>query len=53
VEETTDSSLKPITKALAETERDKGPGLREIIAGIGYIVGIMGIILYFRAKKRP
>jgi len=53
VEETTDSSLKPITKALAEIERDKGPGLREIVAGIGYIVGIMGIILYFRAKKRP
>ena len=53
VEETLDSRLKPITKALAEIERDKGPGLTEIIAGIGYIVGIMGIILYFRAKKKP
>jgi nickel transport protein len=53
VEETLDTRLKPITKALAEIERDKGPGLTEIIAGIGYIVGIMGIILYFRTKKKP
>jgi nickel transport protein len=53
VEETLDSRLKPIAKAIAEIERDKGPGLTEITAGIGYIVGIMGIILYFRAKKKP
>ena len=53
VEETLDSRLNPIAKALAEIERDKGPGLTEMIAGIGYIVGIMGIILYFRAKKKP
>jgi nickel transport protein len=53
VEETLDSRLKPISKALAEIEREKGPGLTEIIAGIGYIFGIMGIILYFRTKKKP
>ena len=53
VEETLDSRLKPITKALAEIEREKGPGFMEIIAGIGYIFGIMGIILYFRTKKKP
>lgn len=53
VEETLDSRLKPITKALAEREREKGPGFMEIIAGIGYIFGIMGIILYFRTKKKP
>lgn len=53
VEETLDSRLKPISKALAEIEREKGPGLTEIIAGIGYIFGIMGVILYFRTKKKP
>ena len=53
VEETLDSRLKPIAKALAESRQNKGLGLTEIIAGIGYIVGIMGIILYFRAKKKP
>lgn len=53
VEETLDSRLKPIMKALAEIKRDKGPGLRDIIAGIGYIFGIMGIILYFKSKKKP
>ncbi|MBN1833550.1 MAG: hypothetical protein JW896_15720 [Deltaproteobacteria bacterium] len=53
VEETLDCRLKPIMKALAEIEKDKGPGLTEIIAGLGYIFGIMGIILYFRTKKKP
>lgn len=53
VEETLDSRLKPITKALAKLQQDKGPGLTDMIAGIGYIIGIMGIILYFRAKKKP
>ena len=53
VEETLDSRLKPITTALAKLQQDKGPGLTDMIAGIGYIIGIMGIILYFRAKKKP
>ncbi|MCJ7680358.1 MAG: hypothetical protein MUP70_06525, partial [Candidatus Aminicenantes bacterium] len=53
VEETLDTRLEPITKALAEIRQNKGPGLTEVIGGIGYLLGIMGIILYFRAKKKP
>ena len=52
VEETLDARLKPITRALAKLQKDKGPGLTEMIGGIGYIFGIMGIVLYFRGKKK-
>ena len=52
VEEALDARLKPITRALAEIQKDRGPGLTEVIGGIGYIVGMMGIIIYFKGKKR-
>lgn len=51
VEEALDSRLKPISRALAKIEQERGPGLTEIIGGIGYIFGIMGLILYFRSRK--
>jgi nickel transport protein len=33
-------------------EEDKGVSFFEIIAGIGYIFGIFGVILYFMSRKR-
>lgn len=42
--------LAPLAKKLAQLER-KGPGINEIIGGIGYILGLMGIVLYFRSKR--
>ena len=27
------------------------PGFTEIIGGIGYIIGILGIVAYFKARK--
>lgn len=53
VEEALDAKLKPITRALAKIQEDQGPGLTEVIGGIGYIIGIMGLALYFRSKKKP
>ncbi len=53
VEEALDARLKPITRTLAKIQEDQGPGLTEVIGGIGYIVGIMGIIIYFKKEKRP
>ncbi|MFC1868377.1 hypothetical protein ACFL0H_09615 [Thermodesulfobacteriota bacterium] len=52
IEEVLDSRLKPISKRLARIEEEKGPGITEIIGGIGYILGIMGIVLYLKARKR-
>jgi len=29
-----------------------GPGITEIMGGIGYIIGLVGIALYFSNRKR-
>ena len=51
VEQTLDSRLRPIARSIAKLQEEKGPGLTEIVGGIGYIFGIMGLLLYFRSRK--
>lgn len=50
-EEILDARLKPVMRELAKLREDKGPGITEVIGGIGYILGIMGIIAYMRSRK--
>jgi nickel transport protein len=51
-EEILDARLKPVMKELAKLREDKGPGITEVIGGIGYILGIMGIIAYMKSRKK-
>lgn len=51
VEKALDKKLKPILKLLAES-REKEPTIGDILGGIGYIIGLMGIVAYFRYRKR-
>lgn len=52
VEKALDSRLKPIIRELARSKKEKGPGLTEIVGGIGYIFGLMGILMFCRTKKK-
>ena len=52
VEQALDARLKPIIRELAAGRKEKGPGITEIIGGIGYIFGLMGVIMYFMSKKK-
>ena len=52
MEETLDLRLKPIYRSLADAKRREGPSLTNIIGGLGYIIGIMGLILYVRSRKK-
>jgi nickel transport protein len=52
IEDSLDSRLKPISRRLAKLQEDRGPGFTEILGGLGYIFGIMGMVLYFRARKK-
>ena len=52
MEKVLDSRLNPIIRSLARLQEKRGPGITEIIGGIGYIFGIMGLVLYFRSRKR-
>lgn len=43
--------LAPIKQMLAELSQP-GPGMTEIIGGIGYILGIFGIAAYMKSRRR-
>ena len=51
IESVVDRKLKPITGMLAEMRQD-GPSLRDIFAGIGYILGLVGIAAYVHSRKK-
>jgi nickel transport protein len=46
-----DKKLQPITQMLADAMNQE-PGFTEIMGGIGYILGLVGIALYFANRKR-
>jgi nickel transport protein len=51
VEKALDKKLKPLLKMLAENQAS-GPTLRDIIGGIGYILGLMGMAAYFHYRRK-
>ncbi len=46
-----DQKLQPVKHMLADAV-DCGPGLTEIIGGIGYILGLVGVALYFTNRRK-
>lgn len=51
VEDALDRKLAPL-KAMLQQSRDSGPDFRDILGGIGYIVGLAGIAAYVTSKKK-
>ncbi len=51
VEEALDKKLQPVMKLLVDT-RQSGPSVNDILGGIGYIFGLIGVAAYFSAKRR-
>jgi len=54
VNKAVEAKIQPLMNRLETIQEntDKA-GLREIIGGIGYILGIMGIIMYLKSRKKP
>ena len=46
-----DRKLTTLSRLIRET-RPEGPTVSEVIGGIGYIFGLMGVALYFISKKK-
>lgn len=42
--------LEPVKQMLAEMNQS-GPGITEIVGGIGYILGLFGIVAYMKSRK--
>jgi nickel transport protein len=48
-----DRKLQPvITILLKLKENSEKPGITEILGGIGYIIGLMGIAMYFKSRRK-
>lgn len=49
-----DRKLSPMMKFLAQSQNQQGPNVRDVIGGIGYIFGLVGLgaYLHFRRKAR-
>jgi nickel transport protein len=50
VETAVEKKIAPLRKILLD-EKEKGPGLTEIAGGIGYLVGMAGLLAYARSRK--
>jgi nickel transport protein len=50
VDQALDRKLKPVMKLLTES-RQTGPGVTEIVGGIGYIFGLMGVAAWFQSRR--
>ena len=51
VENALDKKLTPMTKLLAKSQ-EKRISFSEVVGGIGYIFGIMGIVMYFKSRRQ-
>jgi len=51
IESALDKKLKPITRMLTEI-RQEGPSMGDVFAGIGYILGLVGIAAYVHSRKK-
>jgi len=51
VEQAVDKKIGPLKRILLENQ-DKGPSLRDIMGGIGYLIGLAGIVAYCKARKK-
>ncbi len=45
-----DERMAPVTQALARQE-DRGPDLRDILGGIGWIIGLLGLAAYMKNRR--
>jgi len=53
VERVIERKLQPVKNILLQIKEDTSrPGITEILGGIGYILGLMGIIMYYKSRKR-
>lgn len=49
VEAVVEKKIAPIRKILLD-EQEKGPGLAEVVGGIGWLVGIAGLVAYVKSR---
>ncbi|GAB6100386.1 hypothetical protein JCM16358_22650 [Halanaerocella petrolearia] len=51
IQEELAKQLAPLRRKVAKFETERRPGVTEVIGGIGYIFGLMGLVFYFKTKR--
>jgi nickel transport protein len=51
VEQAVEKKLKPVMQMLSDLS-DPRPRISDILGGIGYILGVVGIVAYFKTRKK-
>jgi nickel transport protein len=51
IEAALDKKLKPVMKMLAES-RQSGPSIRDVLGGIGYILGLVGLATFVQYRRK-
>ncbi len=51
IDESLEKRLVPVVSMIADS-MDRSPGLTEVIGGIGYIFGLVGVALYFANRRK-
>lgn len=50
VEAAVEKKIAPLRRMLVE-EKEAGPGMTEIVGGVGWIFGLVGVAAYFKSRK--
>jgi nickel transport protein len=51
IREEVSSQLKPLARQVAQLQKGERISTREIFAGIGYILGLFGLVMFFQRRK--
>jgi nickel transport protein len=52
VEAAVELKLRPIVRKLATEGKSEGPSMQDILGGIGYIIGLVGLGTYFNYRRK-
>lgn len=52
VEQKLDEKLTPLVRAVNRIQEDAGPSVSDIFGGIGYLIGLAGLVAYFKSRRR-
>ncbi|MFW5735088.1 MAG: hypothetical protein ACOCWR_08520 [Oceanidesulfovibrio sp.] len=53
VDKKLDEKLAPLVRAVNHMQKDAGPSVTDVLGGIGFLVGLAGLFVYFTSRRKP
>lgn len=51
IEHKLDEKLTPLVRAVNRMQEDAGPSMSDVFGGIGYLIGLAGLVAYFKSRR--